>query len=180
MEAEVLGQHIIIAGISADGTASCATNATPHAGRKSSQSDTRVAPIADLSIQLGNAAPVERMEMLVDLVRSEVCRILQLPREKTPHRDDRLMDLGVDSLMALELRSRIEKVLMLDQPLSSTLIFDCPTIAALARHLDNLLFPHTTEILRGATETGERLAQMLDTMSDADAEAVLLRKLQGL
>jgi hypothetical protein len=45
------------------------------------------------------------------------------------------MDLGMDSLMAVQLRNGLNEMLALQRPLSSTLMFDYPTIDAIAQHL---------------------------------------------
>jgi hypothetical protein len=51
------------------------------------------------------------------------------------------MDLGMDSLMAVQLRNALGQALALERPLASTLMFDHPTIDAIAAHLDERLAP---------------------------------------
>ena len=51
------------------------------------------------------------------------------------------MDLGIDSLMAVELRNRLATGLALAKPLTATLVFDFPTIADIAGHLNAIIEP---------------------------------------
>jgi hypothetical protein len=51
------------------------------------------------------------------------------------------MDLGMDSLMAVQLRNALSTALALQSPLPSTLMFDYPTINAIANYLLGLLIP---------------------------------------
>ena len=50
-----------------------------------------------------------------------------------------LRELGLNSLVAIELRNALAASLQCNLP--STLAFDYPTISALARHLEQRLFP---------------------------------------
>jgi SAM-dependent methyltransferase len=179
--AEVLGQHIMLAGVSGQAVPGTAPTESP---KRTWQSVPVPEPEGsggdEVGSRLSNAAPVERTEILVDIVRTEVSRILRLPAAKPPSRDDRLMDLGLDSLMTLELRNRLEKVLGLGAPLSSTLVFDCPTIAAIARHLETCLFPEHVEAVEVPVEARQPLADAIATMSEEQAEALLFHKLQTL
>ena len=81
---------------------------------------------------LREAAPAERMALLERFAQDQVARVLRID----PSRVERLAplkSLGIDSLMALELRNRLEAGLGLT--LSATLIWNHPTVAALAEHL---------------------------------------------
>ena len=60
------------------------------------------------ALDLSSLSPEAAAEALLGLVRDEVARILRLPPEAV-ETDRPLMDLGLDSLMALELRLAVEK-----------------------------------------------------------------------
>ena len=77
----------------------------------------------------------ERRDLLRDAVRGAVMQTLRLDASAPPDGHRRLLDLGLDSLMAVRLRNRLGTLLALDKPLRSTLVFDFPTIEAIARHL---------------------------------------------
>jgi hypothetical protein len=89
--------------------------------------------------RLAAAAPEHREELLGDLVRREVARALGQTSVAAidPHRG--LLDLGFDSLTAVELRNRLSELCGL--PLPTTLVFDQPTSARLARYLGERLAP---------------------------------------
>ena len=61
--------------------------------------------------------------------------MLRLDSADALGRYDRLMDVGFDSLMAVQLRNQLTEALGLDRPLPASLMFDHPTIEALAEHL---------------------------------------------
>jgi acyl transferase domain-containing protein/SAM-dependent methyltransferase len=128
-----------------------------------------------------DALPADRREILVNYVRDQVARILRLAPSFPLSQTDRLMDLGLDSLMAVELRSRIGKGLELDRPLSATLVFDHPTIQAIAEYLDNELFGKAESA--AAMQSGSSPIDTASTegniaeLSDEEVEKLLMKKL---
>jgi acyl carrier protein/NAD(P)-dependent dehydrogenase (short-subunit alcohol dehydrogenase family) len=110
---------------------------------------------ATIIFEHGNAdALVAYVERQVDLVRgsapaissrppadvrqwtlNEVARVLALPPEQVPA-DVPLRELGLDSLMAVELSTRLEQ--LLGQSVAPTAAFEYPTAAALASYLERL------------------------------------------
>jgi acyl transferase domain-containing protein/NADPH:quinone reductase-like Zn-dependent oxidoreductase len=80
------------------------------------------------------AAPEqERLPLVIDYVRSQVASVLDIPNPARIGTQQRLFDLGLDSLMATELQNRLAADF--GDPLSQTLIFDYPTVAAMAIYL---------------------------------------------
>ncbi|MFD8708143.1 type I polyketide synthase, partial [Kitasatospora sp. NPDC059648] len=79
----------------------------------------------------------ERLDALLDLARTRIAEILghDSPRAIGPDRG--LMDLGFDSLMAVELRNSLGRLTGLRLP--STFVFDYPTPVAMAHELDSRL-----------------------------------------
>ncbi|NEP72540.1 MAG: type I polyketide synthase [Okeania sp. SIO2G4] len=79
----------------------------------------------------------ERMELFTTHIRSMIAQTLGLKDGQKLERRQPLFDLGLDSLMAVELKNRLE--LTLQTSLSSTLLFDYPTLEALVEHLADVI-----------------------------------------
>ncbi|HEX2691985.1 MAG TPA: SDR family NAD(P)-dependent oxidoreductase, partial [Kofleriaceae bacterium] len=87
---------------------------------------------------LAKLPPAERHGALEHHLRDHAARVLGLPPARIAVREP-LGNLGFDSLMTLELRNRIETSLGLK--LSATVVWNYPTIAALAEYLARKLEP---------------------------------------
>jgi acyl carrier protein len=111
-------------------------------------------------------------------VREEVGAVLGLDPGFAIDPQQGLRDLGIDSLMSIEMRNRLQDGV--GQPLPSTLVFDFPTIAALGEYLGTLaLGPEmaTEPSVAGPEEDRVRAAAELEGLSDEEAEALLLEEL---
>jgi SAM-dependent methyltransferase len=183
--AEVMGLHVIVARppqLAVDAAIDAPAEAGEIEWGAVDQSGEPTPPTIALLDQLRSALPDERLELLIDFVRGHVARILRLDPNEPLDRRARLMDIGVDSLMAVELRSRLSNGLGLAQPLPATLIFDYPTSEGIARYLLNDVLKldaagPTLTVLEEPIEAG---LTDLDEMSDDEVATLLLKKLKAL
>jgi acyl transferase domain-containing protein/SAM-dependent methyltransferase/acyl carrier protein len=148
--------------------------------------ETRSAPTSGLRQQLDEALPGDRFDILVGFVRDHVRRALRLSAGQQIGTRERLMDLGFDSLMAVELRSKLSGGLGLAKSLPATLIFDYPTIEAIANYLLDLMESHKVDarpdVLQSElTDASEPTPSSdLTDLSDAEIEALLMKKLKDI
>jgi polyketide synthase 12/myxalamid-type polyketide synthase MxaB len=91
-----------------------------------------------LLAELQEAAPGRRRTLLVELVRDEVGKVLGFGAAQAIDAGQGLTELGFDSLMAVELATRLQDGL--GRPFPPTLIFDHPTIEGLGELLAREVF----------------------------------------
>ncbi|MFG1645427.1 SDR family NAD(P)-dependent oxidoreductase, partial [Amycolatopsis sp. NPDC049252] len=89
--------------------------------------------------RLAAASEAERRDLVLGLVSEEVAGVLGYESPQALPSGKPFVELGFDSLTAIELRNRLATATGLTLP--STLIFDHPTPEALARFVDGLLAP---------------------------------------
>ena len=119
-------------------------------------------PEAGLADRLAALAAAEQLALVRDIVRAEVAAVLGLPDPAALPAERGLLDLGLDSLTAVELRNRLAVLTGLRLP--ATLLFDHPTIAAVAGHLrDELAGEH--DPYTAALDTLETLDTMLGRLA---------------
>nr|WRX36515.1 hypothetical protein [Cystobacterineae bacterium] len=90
----------------------------------------------ELLERLAAAEPRARASLLQDSLGAQVAQVLRLPEARLDLNAP-LTSLGMDSLMGLELRNRIEATLGITVP--ATLLWTYPTVAALGEHVLGLL-----------------------------------------
>ena len=91
------------------------------------------APATRLLTRLRAATKGERESLLTAALQAEVQAVLRLPEPPPPHVG--FFDLGMDSLSAVEVRKRLNRMLEGAYTLSITAAFDFPDIGKLVRHL---------------------------------------------
>jgi SAM-dependent methyltransferase len=182
---EILGNHVIVATV-AEGAGERRDVVAPSVAQAGPAGPSREETTREaLRAELAAAHPAERREMLAEVVRTEVMKVLRLDQQHPPDLGARLLDLGLDSLMAVQFRNRLVQALGGEKPLSSTLVFDHPTCEAIGAYLDVQLFgsggPATVATPAAiADATPALLAHDVEQMSDEETEALLLKRLESM
>ncbi|OCB32302.1 polyketide synthase [Mycobacterium malmoense] len=143
---------------------------------------TDMVSLTGLRARLDGLAPEQRRRELVELVCGNAATVLGHSTADVDA-EQAFADLGFDSLTAVELRNRLKIATGLT--LSPTLIFDHPTPAALAEHLDGQLAAGTTG------QPPDRMARFDDVARELQAllgrpdwspgdKAQLVARLEGL
>jgi phthiocerol/phenolphthiocerol synthesis type-I polyketide synthase B len=131
-----------------------------------------------LSDQLANASASNRRPVLEALVKDAVARVLKIEPSRLDLRKP-LGNMGLNSLMAMELRNRLE--IALDRPLSATLAWNYPTIEILVDHLSGDASKPSSRSVVPPLVDGELLQSIgeITALSDAEAMGMLLNQSVG-
>jgi NADP-dependent 3-hydroxy acid dehydrogenase YdfG/acyl carrier protein len=126
--------------------------------------------------RLQNASPEERLPLLERHLMEHVGVVLHLDATRID-RMVPLQSLGMDSLMSLELRNRLEASLGIK--LSATVLFTYSSVSALAQRLLQDLGVSMASPVSSLQESPahSRMIQEVQEMSEEEAEAILLSKL---
>ncbi|WP_309736406.1 SDR family NAD(P)-dependent oxidoreductase, partial [Chamaesiphon sp. OTE_75_metabat_556] len=131
--------------------------------------------------QLESAPLGKRRSLVVDRVREQVANVLGLQQSDLKDLQVGFQDLGMDSLMAVELRNRLQS--SLGCPLSSTFAFNYPNIEAVTQYLieqplASVFAVTETKVAEIAVDNG--MVAKVQQMSEQDLELLLLEKLAKL
>ncbi len=133
--------------------------------------------------ELRKALPSERRELLAEVARDAVIDILRLDEKRRPSLRDRLMALGFDSLMAVQLRNRLAGFLGNGIRLPATLVFDHPSCEDIGSYLASLIENGDSgEMARDNEHPARAYASSvpIEELSDEEAEATLLQRLEQI
>jgi myxalamid-type polyketide synthase MxaC len=129
--------------------------------------------------RLGQMLPFDRREAIAAAIADHVVAVIGGGAAAAIAMDEGFFELGLDSLMATELRRRIEK--QFDRRLTPTVTFDYPNIAALTAHVDEECFGaaapaasiEPATLAPDAAGDLERAIAALESLSEDAVEAML-------
>ncbi|WP_331736721.1 type I polyketide synthase [Streptomyces sp. NBC_00211] len=132
----------------------------PQPTRSAARTADRGTDPAALVERLSALPAKEREQELLDVVRAHAAAVLGHAGQDAVRADRGFLDLGFDSLTALELRNRLGA--LTGCRLTPTLIFDYPSPVKLAAHLRELLFGAEDPEDDLSAATAEELFDILD------------------
>ncbi len=151
--------------------------------RKQTQTTAEV----DFLKQLSLTAPDKRYDTLLAFVRDQVVKVLGLNAAQAPGLNQGLIEIGMDSLMAVELSNRFR--MNFHQPFPATLAFEHSTIQALTNYLSETVLSQVLSKTDGTATlpvdnldvenaNAAELLSNLDNLSDEQVD-LLLRQMQA-
>ncbi len=121
------------------------------------------------------ARPDERPDLVRGFVAEQAGKVLGLPATRTPAPTQHLGELGLDSLMAIELKSRLETGLGCSLP--TTVALDHPTIDGLVAYLAEVSPAGGEAVPPAADDVAPAERELLASVSDlSDGEVDVLLK----
>jgi acyl transferase domain-containing protein/SAM-dependent methyltransferase/acyl carrier protein len=147
-----------------------------HRTTRPAASGARSVNPASLSELLRQAPQRDALEILLDAVRNEAGHVLSLHPDEVSTSAG-LFELGMDSLMSVELKRRLEA--RCGRSLPSTLTFNYPSVEALAGFLyTQLAVEASTMAKQPAHESGGTEHPLGDDLSEDEIAAMLERSLE--
>ncbi len=147
-------------------------------GQRGTQSTGGVQPLNDILEALRVTPEFEWKFLLSAHIKVCAHRALGLRESATISDSVALQDLGLDSLMALEMRNDLSQ--SLDIPLAAGLLFDYPSVDQLVQHLverlkSSIAPPPSVAGLQPTIPSTDEL----QSMTDEEAELLLIQELDG-
>lgn len=152
-----------------------------HQAQQSGEVEITSTQTPDLLRQLAEAPPAKQRSLLLTHVREQAGKVLGFDATRQVDPRQPLSELGLDSLMAVELRNLLNRSVQGSLP--ATLLFDYPTIETLAEYLVREILgkinPPEPQAQTEITSQTDAVVE-LENLSDEEAEALLLAELSNL
>jgi hypothetical protein len=129
----------------------------------------------DLLVQLQEAPANKRQPLLITYIQSQVGKVLGWESGQKVNEHIPLSEMGLDSLMAVEVRNILGSGLNLKRALPATLVFDYPTVSAIADYIMTTMDLVPTDAKQGSLSTKTK-----EDISDNGSMDNLLDELEGL
>jgi polyketide synthase 12/myxalamid-type polyketide synthase MxaF len=116
----------------------------------------------------------ERPALIEKHLRQLIASVLRLNVDRIGARTP-FQSLGMDSLMALELRNRLED--KLDARFPATLVWQYPTVAALAEHVnESIEMPEAVAVMEPEPASAKGALDRISEMSDEEVERLFAQR----
>ncbi|NES73167.1 MAG: acyl carrier protein, partial [Okeania sp. SIO2D1] len=140
---------------------------------------------AEILAKLETALLEERLEILSKHIQGQVGQILGLSSSQLPKVNLGFTEMGMDSLMIVELKNRLQNQLEISLP--ETVAMEYPTIVKLSLHIEELMAWNTTEndsLSDGLSSTDvseiDSILPGLEDISEEDFEALAAQQLEKI
>jgi acyl transferase domain-containing protein/NADPH:quinone reductase-like Zn-dependent oxidoreductase/SAM-dependent methyltransferase/acyl carrier protein len=157
------------------------TDAYTGVGNHGSDFDGASGPneLPTLGDRLAAIPPNQRRGLLIEQIRRDTGRILGLENLESLPNNKSLGELGLDSLMAVELRNALASTV--GRSLPATLLFDYPTVEALTEYLSAQIpgleaSPAKSIRPRPSASAGLDLLEQIENLNDEEIERLLKEK----
>ncbi|NEP27637.1 acyl carrier protein, partial [Moorena sp. SIO3I6] len=126
---------------------------------------------------------VRRYQLLVDYLKNEVARVLGFKDFKQLSPEEGFFEMGMDSLMTVELRDKLQKSLNCSLP--TTLAFEFPNIVSLANYISSKVLgweSNKTDQSQLSVAQEQKKNQILEVenLPEEDVESSIIKELADL
>jgi polyketide synthase 12/myxalamid-type polyketide synthase MxaB len=143
----------------------------------------------DLFVQLQEAPANKRKPLLIAYIQSQVGKVLGWDSGQKVNEHIPLSEMGLDSLMAVEVRNLLGSGFNLKRALPATLVFDYPTVAAIADYIMNEMDLIPTDAKQespstkpnediSGKESMDNLLDQLEGLSDEEVDRLLAEQMK--
>lgn len=151
----------------------------PNQGKGSLQAEIRRnenhSTEAGIAEKIKMVPAAEQRVLLAEHVKVAARKTLGFQESAAVQQDVPLQDLGLDSLMALEMRNDLAQSLAI--PLNAGLLFDYPSVDQLTEHLLGLLAASASSKNLSEANSTDRSIELLNALTEEDAEQLLMQEL---
>jgi len=133
---------------------------------------------ASLLNEIAGANIEQRTALIVKLIEQNIVTVLSLPKSKNIDRKQGFLDMGMDSLTAVELKNRLSRALTVSLP--ATLAFDYPNANGLANYLLTKVNEQWPLVEEKQQESSDFDTQAIEQLSDQEAAEELRKTLKEM